>query len=103
MHLVIDVVDQIHALQMDLIRMSNQDYDLDEIIYQYLEYRKTGDVDIRNYRMLSSALDNEDAEVLYIYTKRLYRELDELLIGIRQPIRNIRLSTNRQTVLVELT
>lgn len=102
MNLIFDAAEQVHCLQMDLIRMSNQDYDLDEIIYQYLEYRKSGDVDVRNYRMRSSFLDNEDAEVLYLYTKRFYQEIDAILHGIREPIKNIRLSINRQSVIVEL-
>lgn len=102
MNLIFDVADQVHHLQMELVRMSNQDYDLDEIIFQYLEYRKNGDVDIRNYRMRSSILDNEDAEVLYLYTKRFYQEIDAILYGIREPIKNIRLSINRQSVIVEL-
>ena len=98
---VFDIGDDIDMLQRDLIRMSNQDYDLDEIIYQYLEYRTSRDFKVMRPVFSHNACDQEDAEILYLYTMRLYREIDYKLRNLRMPITGIRLTTDRKSLLVE--
>lgn len=101
MVVLIDMANEISHLQMELVRLINQDYDLDDILNRYIDYRHTGDIDVRDYRFRSGSIVNEDAEIFYYYTKQLYRQMDKILCNIRKPIKNIRLSTNRQSILVE--
>lgn len=100
MRYIFDALELVTILQRELIRMSNQDYDLDELIYQYLNYRARGDLDIRNYRLRSGVLDNEDAEILYFYTLQFYREIDQLISCIEEPILNLCLSKDCTTLIV---
>lgn len=101
MVVLFDMANEITLFQMELVRLVNQDYDLDNILNRYLDYVRDGDVDLRGYRFKSGELINEDAEILYLYTKQLYRQMDKILCNIRRPIKNIRLTTNRQSILVE--
>jgi len=103
--LLYDVSEPLKKLRQNLAAMTCADYDIDEIIHDYVPYREEGESATHLYKKHGSStlsdIPIEDGVLLHQEVIELYNAFDLTLNQGPEHIKNVKLTLDESALLVE--